>query len=288
MTKEEKLIQMLNTSSPSAIEKYFENERLKKMPKVSAKFSIVVQTMWLDAGFNEIDRETIPDVLKSKIYPFPIFGAFDYFSEFAYFRKKTGYDLAALTPDKFRFLELGIYDGDVGVSEDQINKITEVGDLLLVASYLDSQSATGYFYIMSVHCDEMAYGSLLNNINFKNFFIKNLKFSFIAVTDTQLSVPLEILTVSDFGRTSSDSFNFNAFRKPLSSQGQIVDINYQGFVNRYLMWYYGFWYDCEQLQFDFQVEYFDFSRPELKFNISEHKQKCVTSKFSGHDHEFFD
>jgi hypothetical protein len=287
-----RLLNLLKTGSPSGIENFFEEERLKKEPVLSAKVSVDCKLIYsIFPNYDiPVNPETIPDELKAVNIPLIFWGAADYFSKYASFRNNTGLG-QGLGQDSQRlsFLYSDIYTADLELQGIQFDFLVELGfetgDLLIIYTYDDGAGGL-YFIYVKVGTQEIPYGTLLSHINLDHFIIDKVKFSFESPTDNQLNIPMEVINKSTFGRAKSDKTTIGAFRNPKDPQGSIIEFYYDGDINRFISWYYAFHYQTTSMQLDLDIIYLDKSK--IKYDISDHKRLNNTSQFIGDDRPYFD
>lgn len=114
-------------------------------------------------------------------------------------------------------LQVNNIDLDAAASANLVD-----GDLVIPV--FATVTAVNYVGLVRLRCQQVAYGTLLESLSSDTFKTNMIRY----ITDTtltkQFANPIEIFTISLFGKFSNDSTNPNSFKLPEQFQNGIIDV----------------------------------------------------------------
>lgn len=191
-------------------------------PNFRAQFDLDVNTSYfteLAGAYTSILPAGLDAVLQTRVAVF-IFGNTDFASGFAVLKRNF-------------VLNTWIYGRPLVVGKDQlvVNGLTL--DAVATAGLVDGDlvlpvfatvAAVNYVGLVRLRCNQVEYGTLLESIGSDTFRTNMIRY----ITDTtfvkQFANPIEIFTISLFGKFSNDSTNPNSFKLPEQFQNGIIDL----------------------------------------------------------------
>ena len=96
------------------------------------------------------------------------------------------------------------------------------GDLIIPA--FATVAATNYVGLVRIRCNQVEYGTLLESIGSDTFRTNMIRYIVDTTLTKQFANPIEIYTISLFGKFSNDSVNPNSFKLPEQFQNGIIDV----------------------------------------------------------------
>jgi hypothetical protein len=209
-------------------------------PMFKAEISVRVTKIYFDVGGVVILPAALPANERNKI-PFYVWGLNDYHSSFPVIRT-----LVPIT-DPWTWIGTLIYTNfnAVFVNAGAVN-----GDLVSIYTNF----ATGDDCFVVVHCNNVAYGTLLNSFESELISISNFRYFVNAANINQFINPITFAYQTLFGKVSSDSVDPRMYVLPTEPQQNIADIATAFPIDKNLMTGSLMEFDCQTLNFIFFAE----------------------------------
>lgn len=96
------------------------------------------------------------------------------------------------------------------------------GDLVL--PFFATVAATNYVGLVRLRCNQVEYGTLLSSLNSDTFMTNMIRYINDVSNVKQFLNPIELFTISLFGKFSNDSTNPNSWKVPEQFQDGIIDV----------------------------------------------------------------
>lgn len=223
---------------------------LQGNPLTKTEILINIRLIFYDLATGlDIAPAAVPAAFQTQI-PVYLFGLTDFFG--GYNRMQT---LVPAIPQwvnpPFPWLgafPYGIYEvtGADGGSLN-IRATAQPGDMLQFYGDITPLSNLGAAIV--IHCENVAYGTLLNSFVSENIVLDRIRYITPAANPTQLDNPITLATQSIFGKTFSDKIDPRMFTFNSSPQANLVDIPLNSPITKDVMMGFYMNFDCPNVSF---------------------------------------
>lgn len=108
--------------------------------------------------------------------------------------------------------------------------------------------------IATIHCENVAYGTFLNNFSSDVVYLNKIRVITPAANPTQLDNPFTFMYQSQFGKTFSDTIDPRMYTKPKDFQGNMVDIPVKMPVDKNFSMNFYMNFDCQDISMILFIE----------------------------------
>lgn len=201
-------------------------------PTFKATFDIVITPYFftLNGGtYTGITYASLNAGLQTNL-PFYMFGTSDFQAGYAKLRNRF-----PNTNSNWTTGYIGIYGKDKGFSFDgdaTVEASLTNGDLVFEMTSTLPGGGTTTLGLVVIHCNNVAYGSLLDAINSDQFIINKIRYKVPSGQEDQFDIEIIPFKQSLFGKSGDDSLSAISFVSPMQQQSNIADLPIGQVINK--------------------------------------------------------